>query len=87
MIDHPDTLGGPHFDRGLFGADRRLLRLHKGPKPQDPTPGQLKLEKEQTKLVEAQLAEMERQRLTPTPEAPKPLAPLPPPGGRKTIRA
>lgn len=79
MIDHPDTLGGPHYDRALFGPGGRLTRLHKGAKPSDPSPSQVKLEKEQARLVQEQLAEMERQRLQPTPEAPKALPPMAPP--------
>jgi hypothetical protein len=80
MNDLPDTFGGPHFDPGLIGPDGRLSRLHKGaPKPKGPSASQIALEKKQAELADAQLAEMERQRLQPTPEAPKPLPPLPPP--------
>lgn len=80
MIDHPDTLGGPHFDRALFGLGGRLVRLHKGGgKPKGPSASQLALEKKQLELADAQLAEMERQRLQPTPEAPKALPAMAPP--------
>jgi hypothetical protein len=79
MNDHIDTFGGPHFDPGLIGPNGRLSRLHKGPKPKGPSPSQIALEKKQLQLANAQLAEMERQRLMPTPEAPKPMPPLAPP--------
>lgn len=48
------------------------------PKEKEQTPQQLQLEREQIKFTQAQLAEMERQRLLPTPEAPKPLPALSP---------
>jgi hypothetical protein len=73
-----EFLGGPDFDPGLVGPNGKLCRLHKGPKPQKPSAQQLKLERQQIALVNAQLAEMERQRLLPTPEAPKPLASVAP---------
>ena len=80
MNDFHDTFGGPHFDPGLIGPDGRLSRLHKGAsKPKEPSRAQIELEKTQQRLADEQLAEMERQRLMPTPEAPKPLPPLPPP--------
>jgi len=79
MIDHPDTLGGPHFDPAMIGADRRLCRLHKGAKPKGPSWSQIELEKKQGKLIDEQLADMERQRLLPTPEAPKALPAMAPP--------
>ena len=80
MNDSHDIFGGPHFDPGLIGPNGRFSRLHKGaPKPKGPSRSQIELEKTQQKLADEQLAEMERQRLMPTPEAPKPLPPLPPP--------
>ncbi|SKA88853.1 hypothetical protein SAMN02745166_01496 [Prosthecobacter debontii] len=48
------------------------------PEPKGPSPTQIKLEKAQLNLVNQQLADMERQRLMPTPEAPKPLPKLNP---------
>lgn len=30
MIDSQDSLGGPHYDAGLFSFSGRLARLHKG---------------------------------------------------------
>jgi hypothetical protein len=30
IFDSMPELGGPHFDRGMIGANGRLLRLHKG---------------------------------------------------------
>jgi hypothetical protein len=78
-IDHPETLGGPHFDPAIIGPNGRLQRFHKGPKTKKPTSSQLLLERKQAQLIDAQLAEMERQRLQPTPEAPKALPALAPP--------
>lgn len=69
---------GPFFEPGLIGPDGRLARLHKGAKPSGPSASQIAMEKKQRELVEAQLAEMERQRNLPTPEAPKPLPQLSP---------
>ncbi|SKB08685.1 hypothetical protein SAMN02745166_04993 [Prosthecobacter debontii] len=48
------------------------------PKPEGPSPTQIKLEKAQLNLVNQQLADMERARLLPTPEAPKALPGLNP---------
>lgn len=80
MIDHPETLGGPHYDPAMIGPSGRLARLHKGaPKPKGPSAAQIELEKNQLKLIKEQLAEMERQRLQPTPEAPKALPAMAPP--------
>lgn len=48
------------------------------PKQNGPSHTQKKLEKAQLAATEAQLAELERQRAMPTPEAPKPLPPMAP---------
>lgn len=79
MIDHPDTIGGPYFDRDMIGPNGRLSRLHKGEEPKGPSANQKRLESEQLKMVREQMKELERQRNLPTPEAPPGLAPLPPP--------
>lgn len=79
MNDLYDILGGPHFEPGMIGPDGRLSRLHKGAKKQKPSASQVALEKKQAQLADAQLADMERQRLQPTPEAPKPLPAIAPP--------
>lgn len=69
---------GPFFDPGLIGPNGKLSRLHKGGSASGPSASQIKLEKKQFEMADAQLAEMERQRNMPTPEAPKPLPALAP---------
>lgn len=68
----------PDFEPDVIGPNGKLVRFHKGPKPSGPSASQLKLEKQQFLMAQAQLAEMERQRNLPTPEAPKPLPQMAP---------
>lgn len=74
-FDHPDCLGGPHFDRDLF-CGGRMTRLHKGASVPKQTKSQKQAERLQLQLLEKQLnaGEMEMPEFS-VPEAP----PAPPP--------
>lgn len=78
-FDHPEYLGGPHFDRDLF-LGGRLVRLHKGASIPKQTDAQKRAERLQLQLLEKQLkgGEMEMPEIA-IPEAPAPPPPAPPP--------
>jgi hypothetical protein len=85
MIDHHDTLGGPHFDTALIGANGKLARLHKGGGGAPPKPSKKELadQRKQDAMFMKMMAGMSKQRVhvpqAPViPPAPKP-EPVPPP--------
>lgn len=57
MLDHPDTLGGPHFDRDLIGPGGRLNRFCKGQSAPKQTAGQKKSEELNMQLMQKMLSQ------------------------------
>jgi hypothetical protein len=79
MIDHPDLLDGPAFDRQLFVIPGRLSRLCKGGGAPQRNREQERL---QNRLMRAQLASAEKGMEFPEIEIPPPPPPPPPPPGQ-----
>lgn len=80
MLDLPDSLGGPHYDRGLIGPDGRLSRLCKGQSAPKQTASQKKAEQQQAKMMQQMLKQSSKPIETPSftmPEIPAPI-PIPP---------
>jgi hypothetical protein len=85
MIDHHDSLGGPHFVAGLVGANGQLARLHKGGGGAPPKPSKKELaeQRKQDAMFAKYMSRMAKQRVhvpepPVIPPAPKP-EPVPPP--------
>ena len=83
MIDHQDTLGGPHFDATMISAGGRLVRLHKGGGYSGPSKKEKQAERKQNEMFMKMMAEgskqkMEVPQMPAIPPAPKP-EPVPPP--------
>lgn len=72
MHDHPDTLGGPAFDRDLIGPDGRLSRLCKGQSAPKQTAAQKKAEQLNIEMMQKMLKqkqpEMPHINIPPAPE-------------------
>ena len=79
MIDHHDTLGGPHFDARMIGADGRLARLHKGGGAAKPSKAELKKQARQDAMYEKMMAGMSKQSRAEIPTVTIPPAPKPEP--------
>lgn len=78
MLDHPDTLGGPYFDRDLIGPDGRLNRFCKGQSAPKQTATQKKAELKNLELMEKMLNQKpEKMPEINIPPAPEPVA-IPP---------
>lgn len=80
-FDHPDCLGGPHFEPDLV-FNGRLTRLCKGAKAPQMSKSQKQAEKLQLKLMQQQLKQSSAGIEMPEIEMPAapPPAPPPPPG-------
>jgi hypothetical protein len=78
-VEHPDFLGGPHFEPDLV-FNGRLTRLCKGAKAPQQTAAQKKAERLQLKLLRQQLKQSAEGIEMPSIEIPEaPASPPPPP--------
>ena len=80
-VEHPDCLGGPHFEPDLV-CNGRLTRLCKGAKAPQMSKSQKQAEALQLRLLKQQLKQSKQGMEVPgieIPEAPPPPPPAPPP--------
>lgn len=78
--DHQDSMGGPHFEAGLVGANGSLVRLHKGGGGYKPSKKELADQRRQDREFQRLMAQSSRVRIPEMPAippAPKP-EPVPP---------